>query len=84
MAVQYGQYLMLKLRDELVNKIITFPEGGMGYNRVNFTLKDGRFFKDVTTCLIDGTAWGLSGINASLYGVSGFDDADIADVSSFI
>lgn len=79
------QHFFLKLREELVNKIKSFPKGGIGYERVNYILKDGRVIRDVATVLIGFAMWELPEVNAGLLGVGNtvFDDSDIADIELF-
>jgi len=83
MPTQDRPHLLLKLREELVKKIRTFPKGGIGYERLNYILKDGRVIRDVLTVLIGTVVWELSEVNAGLLGAVGFDDSDIADVELF-
>ena len=38
----------LKLSDRLIKKLQDLPESGMGYQVVNFKLKDGTILKNIT------------------------------------
>jgi len=38
----------LKLSDRLIKKLQNLPESGMGYQLVNFKLKDGTILKNIT------------------------------------
>jgi hypothetical protein len=39
--------MRVRLENRLIRKLIRLPESGMGYQRVNFRLADGRELRDV-------------------------------------